>query len=92
MAFVPLQLTKTVEAIRACKVCEPELPLGANPIVQAFEEYLPEFLPIPHPSPLNNVWLSRNPWFEKTVLPILQETVARILKESEENLNFTASN
>ena len=192
MGFTPLELADTVAAIRSCRVCEPELPLGPNPIVQAapearialvsqapgriahvksvpyrdpsgrrlrewlgvtegefyesgrfvimpmgfcypgkkgggdapprpecaplwhdrlwaalpplalkvliggyaqraylgkrrhrtltatvehFEDYLPEFLPIPHPSPLNNLWLRRNPWFEESVVPRLQAIV-----------------
>ena len=37
--------------------------------VQAFEEFLPEFLPLPHPSPRNNIWLSKNAWFEGGWLP-----------------------
>jgi uracil-DNA glycosylase len=33
--------------------------------VRAWREYLPRHLPLPHPSPLNNIWLARNRWFEK---------------------------
>ncbi len=33
--------------------------------VRAWREYLPRYLPLPHPSPLNNIWLSKNRWFEK---------------------------
>ncbi len=40
--------------------------------VNSFSEYLPHFFPLPHPSPRNNIWLKRNPWFEKTVIPALQ--------------------
>jgi len=192
MAFYPLDLEETVAAVRACTFCEPHLPLGANPIVQAdprarialvsqapgriaheksmpyldpsgrrlrswlgvteaefyesghfvilpmgfcypgkkgggdapprpecaplwhdrmwaalpmlrlkvligayaqraylgkdgkktltatvaaHAEYLPEFLPIPHPSPLNNRWLKSNPNFEREVVPKLQAIV-----------------
>ncbi len=45
--------------------------------VQSFREYLPRFLPLVHPSPLNYGWLKRNPWFEQDVIPVLRE-----LKES----------
>jgi len=47
--------------------------------VQNYNEYLPKYLPLPHPSPRNNIWLRKNPWFEKDVLPILQKTVKRVL-------------
>lgn len=33
--------------------------------VKAWREYLPQYLPLPHPSPLNNRWLAKNRWFEK---------------------------
>lgn len=42
-------------------------------------EYLPKFFPLPHPSPRNRFWLSRNPWFEKDVLPVLRDKVRAAL-------------
>ena len=47
--------------------------------VQVFREYLPELLPLPHPSPRNILWLKRNPWFEAEVVPQLQQLVAPLL-------------
>lgn len=47
--------------------------------VQAYQEYLPEFLPLPHPSPRNQLWLKQNPWFEDEVIPILKMRVAAAL-------------
>lgn len=47
--------------------------------VRAFREYGPQVLPLPHPSPINNRWLSRNPWFEAEVVPHLQEKVGAII-------------
>ena len=43
--------------------------------VHAWREYLPEFLPLPHPSPRNTRWLQVNPWFALEVLPGLRERV-----------------
>ena len=48
--------------------------------VRAFQDYLPEFFPIVHPSPLNFRWQAKNPWFEKEVAPVLRERVRKILK------------
>lgn len=49
--------------------------------VQAWREYWPAVMPLPHPSPLNNLWLSRHSWFEKEVVPQLQARVAAVLAE-----------
>ena len=36
-------------------------------------------LPLPHPSPRNQVWTRRNPWFAEELLPVLREKVATAL-------------
>jgi uracil-DNA glycosylase len=36
-------------------------------------------LPLPHPSPRNNIWLAKNPWFEREVLPALRKRVQALL-------------
>lgn len=48
--------------------------------VRKFHEYLPQFLPLVHPSPRNTAWQQRNPWFSEEVLPLLQKTVRDALK------------
>ncbi|MGN6271954.1 MAG: uracil-DNA glycosylase family protein [Protaetiibacter sp.] len=47
--------------------------------VRGYRDYLPEFLPIVHPSPLNFRWQAKNPWFEADVVPALRERVAELL-------------
>ena len=47
--------------------------------VNAFEEYLPNYFVLPHPSPRNRFWLTKNPWFEKVVLPQLRSIVKKLL-------------
>ena len=48
--------------------------------VKAFKEYLPTYFPLVHPSPRNQIWLKKNSWFEKELLPELQQQVRIILK------------
>jgi uracil-DNA glycosylase len=48
--------------------------------VRARDEYLPEFFPLPHPSPRNRLWLRRNAWFEREVLPQLERRVTACLR------------
>ncbi|CAN5328063.1 uracil-DNA glycosylase family protein [soil metagenome] len=40
--------------------------------VANYAEYLPEYFPLPHPSPRNLMWLRRNDWFERDVVPALK--------------------
>lgn len=47
--------------------------------VSAWREYIPRFLPLPHPSWRNNAWVKRHPWFETDLLPYLRRRVRRIL-------------
>lgn len=39
----------------------------------------PHVVALPHPSPRNNIWLRRNPWFEREVIPALQQRVSQLL-------------
>ncbi len=48
--------------------------------VRAWKEFWPERLPLPHPSPRNNIWLKRNPWFATDLLPIIRKHIQRILQ------------
>ncbi|MDX1816260.1 MAG: uracil-DNA glycosylase family protein [Marinobacter sp.] len=49
--------------------------------VRAWREYWPRLVPMPHPSPRNNLWLRRNPWFEQEVVPALQNRISEVLNE-----------
>lgn len=49
--------------------------------VKHYKDYLPEFFPLVHPSPRNNIWQHKNPWFEQEVIPDLQKRVREILKK-----------
>jgi uracil-DNA glycosylase len=40
--------------------------------IRAFDEYMPRYLVLPHPSWRSRIWMKKNPWFEKTVLPKLR--------------------
>ncbi len=44
--------------------------------VKEFERCPTPYFPLPHPSPRNNIWLKKNPWFQERVLPELQKSVA----------------
>jgi len=48
--------------------------------VEAWQAYVPDFFPLPHPSPRNTPWLRRHPWFEESLLPELCHQVAQALE------------
>lgn len=49
-------------------------------IVKNARHFLPRFFPLPHPSPRNNIWMMKNGWFEKDILPLLKSQVRDLLR------------
>jgi len=49
--------------------------------VAAWRQYAPACFPLPHPSPRNQMWLRRNAWFEREVVPQLRTTVRHVLDD-----------
>lgn len=47
--------------------------------VRNFQEYLPDFLPLVHPSPRNGIWMRKNEWFEDEIVPELQAVVREVI-------------
>lgn len=47
--------------------------------VANWREYLPVYMPMPHPSPRNQFWVKHNPWFEQEAVPVLREQVKQLL-------------
>lgn len=50
--------------------------------VKSYQDYLPLYTPLVHPSPRNVGWHINNPWFEQEVIPILKDRVNHILYAS----------
>lgn len=48
--------------------------------VDNYQEYLPKFFPLPHPSPRNRFWLTRNPWFQTDIVPILKSKIQSLVE------------
>ncbi|MHB8920979.1 MAG: uracil-DNA glycosylase family protein [Halothiobacillus sp.] len=47
-------------------------------LVASWRQFWPEKVPLPHPSPRNNLWLKRNPWFEHELLPEVRSRIAAV--------------
>lgn len=57
--------------------------LSLTRTVETYKEYLPKYFPIVHPSPRNQIWIKKNPWYQEKVLPDLKEEVSKVLKYKE---------
>lgn len=49
--------------------------------VRSYKEYLPEYFPLVHPSPLNLGWIKYNPWFMDEVIPALRQLIDKTLDD-----------
>lgn len=49
--------------------------------VKHADDYLPTYFPLPHPSPRNNIWQAKNPWFQAEIIPNLQNKLKQILEK-----------
>ena len=47
--------------------------------VRKWRDFGPRYIPTPHPSPRNTLWLKRNPWFEEEVVPEMRQRVKALL-------------
>lgn len=49
--------------------------------VRNFQDYLPEYFPLPHPSWRTLAWAKKNPYFENEILPTLREQIHNLLND-----------
>lgn len=70
-----IELTLTIGAHAVAWHLGPQAGRTLTDIVRAYHAHGAQLLALPHPSPQNNGWLQRNPWFEAEVLPLLRERV-----------------
>lgn len=50
-------------------------------------DYLPAQIVLPHPSPRNGHWLTKNPWFEKETLPAVRKRVLQVIDKHQRRRN-----
>lgn len=53
--------------------------LSVTERVKNWQACWPDKVSLPHPSPRNNPWLKKNPWFEQALIPVLQKRIAEVL-------------
>jgi uracil-DNA glycosylase len=80
MAALPqAELTLLVGSYAQAWALGPRAKASMTETVAHWRDYLPGYLPMPHPSWRNTAWLRRNPWFEDEVAPYLRARVAAML-------------
>lgn len=47
--------------------------------IKYYKDFLPDYFPLPHPSPRNFIWMNKNQWFVESVLPELKNKVKAVL-------------
>ena len=56
-----------------------EHPKTLTETVKNWKDFGSNYFPLPHPSPRNNIWMKKNPWFAEDVIPALKERVKGII-------------
>lgn len=46
---------------------------------RAWRDYAPRYFPLPHPSPRNQPWFARHPWFDLELVPALRARITTLL-------------
>ena len=75
-----LELTILVGSYATKRYLKLKSSASLTQVVKDYRDYLPDFFPLVHPSPRNQIWMKKNPWFDQTVIPDLQELVAQIMR------------
>ncbi len=75
-----IQLTILIGQYSQRYYLKDKLKTNLTETVRSFKEYLPNYIPLPHPSPRNRIWLKRNDWFEVELLPLFRKKVRNALQ------------
>jgi uracil-DNA glycosylase len=77
-----VQLTLLIGKYAQAHYLGPHRKTTLTSTVRAWRDYMPAYLPLPHPSGRNNGWLGRNAWFEAEVVPALRRACRRLTTSS----------
>ena len=74
-----LDMTILVGAYATRRYLDLKSSASLTDVVRDYKHYLPTYFPLVHPSPRNQMWMKKNPWFDTDVLPDLKERVAELM-------------
>jgi len=78
-AFSNIELTLLVGHYAQVCCLEDRRKQNMTETVRAWREYLPDFIPTPHPSWRTTAWLKRNAWYEGELVPELRLRVQKLV-------------
>ena len=73
IASMPLRVTFLIGQYAQKYYLQDDLKLTER--VKNWRNFYPQYFVLPHPSPRNNIWLKKHPWFEQEVVPLMKEQV-----------------
>ena len=76
LAELPADRLEIIIGIYAQKRYIPDRKKTLTETVANWAAYLPSRVVLPHPSPRNQHWLTKNPWFETETLPAVKRRIA----------------
>ncbi len=79
-ALPDVQLTLLVGQYAQRQYLGKEMKRNLTETVRAWRDYGPDIIPLPHPSWRNNVWITKNLWFDE-VLETLKTRVSALTKD-----------
>lgn len=80
LALMPkLEMTILVGAYATRRYLHLPSSASLTDVVRDYRDYLPAYFPLVHPSPRNQMWMKKNPWFASEVLPALKDRVAALM-------------
>ena len=74
-----LDMTILVGAYATRRYLDLKSSASLTDVVRDYKHYLPTYFPLVHPSPRNQIWMKKNPWFDEEVLPQLKARVGELL-------------
>ena len=78
-AHAELEMTILVGAYATRRYLHLPSSASLTDVVRDYKQYLPTYFPLVHPSPRNQMWMKKNPWFDTDVLPDLKKRVAALM-------------
>ncbi len=80
LGYLPVERLEIIIGAHAQARYVPDRAKTLTGTVARWADYLPDRVVLPHPSPRNRHWLTKNPWFEADTLPAVRARLDEVLQ------------